>query len=166
MESEIKPYVTEWKEAPQMDTGAPMPQIQLLEDRNLLCAYIISQASSEEYAIVAFRGTTQFTFGYPNDEALGAHPLFKYGVSFYAFNKIENSPYLVELGKRNAKEFPGTEELMMEKQHYLASFHDETLEVVCDNLEFIGRVKAESGDDAINKIKAEQSSAGKVETKL
>lgn len=161
----MKPRAIEWTGAPQMDTGAPMPQIKLLEGRELLCGYIVSKrtisnVSNEEFAVVAFHGVSQFTFGYPNDEALGAHPLYDHGISFYAFNQLEDSPYLKELGRRNASVFPGSESFWTSKQHYIVSFHDETLEVVCSGVDFLGSVGADSASDAINKLEAEQVSGG------
>jgi len=166
----MKARVIEWTGAPQMDTGAPMPHIKLLPGRKLLCAYIVSEptlheGTKEEFAIVAFRGATQFTFGYPNDEALPAHPLYKIGVSYYAFNRIENSPYLIELGRRNATRFPGSESFWTEKEHYLVAFHDETLEVICSGIEFVNRTTAESAIDALNKTEAEQGGAGQPATR-
>ncbi len=145
-----------------MDTGAPMPHISLTTDReDLMCAYIVSEGtieapSKEEYAVVVFRGITQFTFGYPNDEILGEHPLYPLGISFYAFNIIENSPYLHELGRRNATVFPGSENHFIKRKHFLVSFHDETLEVVCRDIDFLGRTEALNGEEAINTMKAEQ----------
>lgn len=137
-----------------------MPHIELLDDRELLCAYIVSERTlppspEEEYAVVAFLGTSQFTFGYPNDEALGGHPLYSTGLSFYAFNKIEDSPYLAELGRRNAKSFPGSEDMWTARQHFIVTFHDETLEVVCRSVECRGIVTAASTREAIRRINAE-----------
>jgi hypothetical protein len=158
----MKTIVKEWKGAPQMDTGAPMPHIILTADnRDLICAYIVSEGtieapSKEEYAVVIFSGVTQFTFGYPNDEVLGAHPLYRLGIKFYAFNLIENSPYLHELGRRNATIFPGSEGHYTQRKHYLVAFHDETLEVICQDIAFLGQTEASNGKDAINIIMAEQ----------
>lgn len=155
----MKTLIKEWKGAPQMDTGAPMPHIVLTEDnRDLMCAYIVSEGtieapSKEEYAVVIFHGVSQFTFGYPNDEALGAHPLYHFGIKFYAFNMIENSPYLLELGRRNATIFPGSEGHYTQKKHLLVAFHDETLEVICRDIEFLGQTEASNGKDAIIKLR-------------
>jgi hypothetical protein len=104
-----------------------------------------------------FRGVTQFTYGYPNDEALESHPLYKLGMSFCAFNLIEHSPYLVELGRANAVAFPGTENQFIGRKHFVVSFHDETLEVVCRDLEFLGRVEAWNGAEAIDLIATPQN---------
>jgi hypothetical protein len=156
----MKPKVTKWSGAPQMDTGAPMPHVELRDGQELLCAYMVSKrtlpvSDLEEYAVIAFHGVSQFMFGYPNDEALRGHPLYSLGLSCYAFNRIENSPYLVELGRRNALSFPGTEGRWTSKQHHIVTFHDETLEVVCRDVEYRRSVEASSAREAILRINAE-----------
>jgi hypothetical protein len=146
-----KPEVTQWRGAPQMDTGAPVPAIALHEG-SLLVAYLVahpSSASSDEFAVVRFHGVCQHTFGYPNEDALPTHPIFGAGLAFYAFNEIHNSPYLDELGARNGRIFPGTEQHYASFRHWLVAFHDETLEVVGRSVEFIGTIEAPSAAAAL-----------------
>ena len=144
--------VEEWTGAPQMDTGAPVPAI-CLRGNQLFVAYIVSKpqtdSDTEEYAVVRFDGVRQHTFGYPNDEALSGHPLFATGLKFYAFNEILFSPYLGDLGARNAVAFPGTESHFSGLRHWIVTFHDETLEVVGDSIAFVGAIGAESAAAAI-----------------
>ena len=146
--------ISEWSGAPQMDTGAPMPGIAL-HDRALYVSYIVRDSEhvgGESYAVVRFSGVSQHTFGYPNDEALAGHPLFSAGLSFYAFNEVANSPYLQELAARNARTHPGSEPRLLKRKHWIVSFHDETLEVVGDAVEFMGTVVARSASEAIEKL--------------
>ena len=107
----------------------------------------------ESYAVVHFGGVSQHTFGYPNDEALGGHPLYSLGLSFYAFNEISNSPYLKELAARNAKTHPGSEPEFLRRKHWIVTLHDETLEVIGDTVEFVGTIVARSASEAISKIR-------------
>src|SRR5262245_12970789 len=124
--------IDEWSGAPQMDTGAPMPAICLRDrggSRQLYVAYMVSEPEvtpgfDEQFAVVRFSGVRQHTFGYPNDEALPGHPLYPGGLRFYAFNEIIGSPYLRELGNRNAKTFPGTEHYYTRLRHWIVTFHD------------------------------------------
>jgi len=55
-----------------------MPAIDS-QDVVLFLAYIVAepeyQSDLEEFAVVEFSGVLQHTFGYPNEEALGGHPL-------------------------------------------------------------------------------------------
>lgn len=143
--------VSEWRDPPQMDTGAPMPGVYC-NDANLLLAYIVRSGPAsayEEFAIVRFSGVLQHTFGYPNDEALGGHPYYGLGLQFYAFNEIARSPYLDELGKRNARVFAGSESLYEGLTHWIVTFHDETLEVVGRSAQFVGCVEAKNANAAI-----------------
>ncbi|MCM3869174.1 MAG: hypothetical protein ND895_00575 [Pyrinomonadaceae bacterium] len=141
-----------WTEPPQMSTGAPMPTIRV-DESTLFLAYIVSEPELneelEEYAVVKFEEVWQHTFGYPNDEALGGHPLYESGLHFYAFNEILESPYLAELGRRNAKRFPGTESDFSRLRHWLVAFHDETLEVIARSVKCVGRKCSASGSEAI-----------------
>ena len=155
--------ITQWSEAPKMDTGAPMPSIRMLDGRVLVCAYTVSKptmpkSNGDEFALVVFRGVTQFTFGYPNDEVLGEHPLYPDGIAFYAFNFIENSPTIDALGQRNEIAFPGSKSRWTTgKKHYLVAFHDETLEVICREVTYVGNIVAECADKAIDVMIAKQA---------
>ena len=144
--------IKEWTEPPQMDTGVPMPVIYL-DESGLFLAYIVSRPElneeQEEYSVVKFEEVMQYTFGYPNEEALSGHPLYESGLQFYAFNEILESPYLAELGHRNAKNFPGTESHFLSFRHWLVAFHDETLEVIAKSAKYVGRKSAVSGKEAI-----------------
>ena len=144
--------VEEWLEPPQMDTGAPMPGVMAIGPE-LYLAYIVGAnepSELEDFAVVRFSGVLQHIFGYPNDEALGGHALFKLGLKFYAFNLIEDSPYLRELGERNAKVFPGTESIYEGFRHWIVTLHDQTLEVIARSAEVVGRVEARDALSAIN----------------
>jgi hypothetical protein len=57
-------------------------------------------------------------FGSPSDERLSDHPLYKFGLSFYAFWEVLDSPKIP---------------IDSSQRHWVATFHDETLEVVGDS---------------------------------
>ena len=143
-----------------MCMGAPMPEIALVES-NLYIAYIVSSAHNPEepYAIVRFGGVLQHTFGYPNDEALGAHPLYDYGLQYYSFNEILTSPYLKQLGARNNSVFPGSAGHFTSFRHWLVAFHDETLEVVGSTVELVHVGQYESARHAIASFLATETGA-------
>jgi len=144
--------IIEWKDAPDMNAGAPMPSVSS-DGSDLFVAYLVSDSENDdEYAIVKFKGVLQFTFGYPNDEALVAHPLYKNGLKFYSFNEIENSPAVNELDARNASVFPNSKGMYCSKfRHWVATFHDETLEVIGSSIDLIGQFSACSSEKAIIK---------------
>jgi hypothetical protein len=155
-----EPKAEEWTGAPQMDTGAPMPSISVRDD-GLYVAYALP-GLGEGYAIVRFTGVLQHTFGYPNDEALGEHPLYKAGLQFYAFNEVKDSPYVRELATRNARVFPGSEQRYVKWRHWIVTFHDDTLEVIGEGLEFLGVTSADSASAAIDAHVVQQRTAGDV----
>jgi hypothetical protein len=111
------PRVVEWSEFPQMDTGAPMPSIERAGD-SLVVAYIRSSTTRpDSSAVVCFRGVSWVHFGSPSDERLSDHPLYQFGLNFYAFWEVLDSPKIPTGSSQ---------------RHWIATFHDETLEVVAD----------------------------------
>jgi hypothetical protein len=145
--------ISTWRKPPQMNTGAPEPAIHVMGN-SLLLAYLASEqewsGECEEFAVVEFTGVLQHIFGYPNDEALGGHPLYSKGLDHYAFNEILDSPYLEELGARNALAFPGTETQFKEFHHWVVTFHDETLEVIGSEATVRGRFIATTAQQALS----------------
>ena len=145
--------IEEWAGSPPMDPGAPVPAISVCDDQ-LHVAYAVSRsdpANEREFAVVRFDGVLQHTFGYPNNEALGGPPLYSKGLKFYAFNEVVGSPYLLELGKRNARNFPGTRDRFTQLRHWIVPFHDETLEVVGDAVVYLGAEAASSSAEALSR---------------
>ena len=118
--------IQEWTEPPQMNTSAPQPEIYY--GRSVHCAYL---TRDNKVALVRFDNVLLCKVGYPNDEALGAHPLYKSGLSHYAFYLIENSALIDELDKVNESHPCHITGSTAERfKHWVVTFHDETLEVV------------------------------------
>src|SRR5690242_13177953 len=94
--------IVKWGEPPAMDAGAPMPAVYS-DETGLTCAYLIGATHSESgsTAILRFEGVLYYGIGYPNDEALGGHPLYENGLGFYDFQVVENSPLIADLDRRN-----------------------------------------------------------------
>ncbi len=135
----------EWKGAPQMDIGSPSPAIRASAE-TLTLAY---RTQANEFAVVRFKDVHQHTFGYPNNEALGGHPVYSRELNFYAFNEVVDSPYLKELDRRNAVNFPHSTASFTELKHWFVPFHDETLEVVGGTPEFVDTIGTSSALEAI-----------------
>ena len=140
----------EWSGAPQMDTGAPTPAIRAEED-TLTLAY---RTHGNVFAVIRFEDVHQHTFGYPNDEALGGHPLYSPELHFYAFNQVVDSPYLQELARRNAVSFPDRPTGFTELKHWLIPFHDETLEIIGGTPRVLGTVAASDSSEALSRYDA------------
>ena len=109
--------------------------------------YYISQ---EETAIIQFPLVKVFQFGSPNDEALGGHPLTPFGLKFYSVHRIENSPWIAELEKRNeVHPSHDKERFLKDTVHYVFTFQDSTLECIVNEGQYWKpRVKVLSTEDA------------------
>src|SRR4051812_17560780 len=87
--------------------GAPSmavpPEPLVVAGRGLQIVYRATPAGDEEdkWVVARFANYLQFTHGYPNEEALGAHPLAKYGLKFYDVFEVQRSPLIEEIKKRN-----------------------------------------------------------------
>ena len=130
-----------------MDTGAPMPAVYSNET-GLTCAYVIGATHSEcgSTAILYFEGVLYYAMGYPNDEALNAHPLYASGLGFYGFHVVENSPLIADLDHRNQIHKQHVAGAYMKRFcHWIITFHDDTLEVVARDARFVGTSEKEPG---------------------
>lgn len=122
---------------------------------------------SDAAAIVTFPMVHIFTFGAPNDEALGGHPLAERGLQFYSVHRIDESSWVHELARRNAVHpRHDHDRFIADKVHFLFTFQDQLLECVAYEGKFWKPdiVVAKAGDEADSiwrkKIGAEPSSSG------
>lgn len=84
--------------------------------------------------VLVFDGGT-FKLGAPNDEALNGHPLFRFGLGFYGLYEVMNSPWIRELCEANRVHPNHSDAMFADKRHFIATFKDMTLEVVCRGFE-------------------------------
>jgi hypothetical protein len=124
-----------WQEPPQMDAGAPKPSLFFGRSGDLFCAYYVSGARANlaagSVAILRFSAVLHHRFGYPGDEELHSHPLYKDGLRHYSFHLVEQSPLIAKLEEQNRvhpRHKPGMYTTRF--KHFVITFHDETLEVV------------------------------------
>ncbi|HEY3405590.1 MAG TPA: hypothetical protein VGK59_19540, partial [Ohtaekwangia sp.] len=76
-----------------------------------------------------------YKFGYPNDEAIGAHPLTKFGLGFYGLFEVLNSPWTNEMCEANRIHPRHEDSMFNDVRHYIARFKDVTLEILATKLE-------------------------------
>ena len=115
-----------------MNAGAPHPSIRIAGD-TLWVAYVCSNPEFPGWdgdapldhpgfavwsALLQFNGVQEYHLGAPNDERLHTHPLYFAGLSYYRFYEA--------IGTNKLKTASA-------KRHWLATFHDETLEVIADS---------------------------------
>jgi hypothetical protein len=70
-----------------------------------------------------------------NDEARGGHPLWKYGMGFYGFFEVLNSPWIREQMMANRVHDRHADDVFTGKRHFIACFKDVMLEVGCRTYE-------------------------------
>lgn len=71
-------------------------------------------------------------FGYPNDEALPGHPLYRSGLSAYGVFEVVNSSWIRQVTEQNRVAFPSTRD--SRERHFIFTFHDSTFECIADDL--------------------------------
>jgi hypothetical protein len=150
------PFFAAWSEPPEMDAGAPCPAL-LCDEHELFCGYYVGPKAAEQrsVAVLKFEGVLLHRFGYPNDEALAGHPLWRLGLGFYHFYTVENSPWRAEIESQNSvhrHHHPGIYEKF---RHWLITFHDSTLEVLAQRARIIGRTNL-SPDKAVVELRTQQ----------
>jgi hypothetical protein len=86
---------------------------------------------------LVFHGLMIFKFGYPNEEAISGHKLYKVGLKPFGFYEIQHSNWIKKIEKANRVHPYHKKKVFFNKRHYIFPFHDSTLEVVADSYEFI-----------------------------
>jgi hypothetical protein len=86
-------------------------------------------------AVVKVNPCLAFKFGYPNDEALGGHPLNARGFHGVAVYEVMESSWVAALAEQNRVKFPDSDLSGWGVRHFLFSFHESTLEVLGQGLD-------------------------------
>jgi hypothetical protein len=76
-----------------------------------------------------------YKFGYPNDEAIGAHPMTKFGLGFYGLFEVLNSPWTKKICEANRIHPRHEDRMFNDVRHYIARFKDVTLDILTTNME-------------------------------
>jgi hypothetical protein len=157
------PVIKFWSEPPQMETGNPAPVV-FCDAEDLLVAYWLHNPDfpgwnsgatfdhpgfQNKVAVLKFDGVTVFRFGYPNEEAIAGHPLHKYGLKWYGFHLVENSPLIEELAVQNKVHPRNNPASWTSLRHWIITFHDETLEVVGKQASVFSVTEHSSPEDAL-----------------
>jgi hypothetical protein len=78
---------------------------------------------------------TVYKYGYPNDEAMGSHPMAKFGLGFYGLFEVLNSPWIKEVCEGNRIHPRHDDSMFNGSKHYIVRFKDVTLDVLCNKME-------------------------------
>jgi hypothetical protein len=109
-------------------------------ESELVVRYVV--AGGQQAALIHFPLVSSFRFGAPNDEALGGHPLAKFGLRPYSAHRVENSPLIAELEQQNSVHPRHDKTRFMEsKAHYIFTFQDSVLECVANQGQWAPRVR-------------------------
>jgi hypothetical protein len=144
----VSPTIQLWSEPPEM-SSVPEP-VTWASDYELLVSYVTSD--SEKVAVLRFKSRCH-KFGSPNDEALGGHPLSRYGLKFYEFHVVENSPWLAEMCCQNRVHPRHSDWMFADLRHWIISFQDSTLEVVGREAAVVGVFDSTSPEEALLKVR-------------
>src|SRR4051812_4173055 len=85
------------------------PRLALVHDGRRAFLYFTGRrerGAEEERAVAVFVGCLVCRFGYPNDEALPGHPLYKHGLRDYDFFEVSPSAWMEEVKSQNRVSFP------------------------------------------------------------
>lgn len=82
--------------------------------------------------VIEILGCSITKFGYPNDEALGGHPLAKKGLRSYGVFEVLRSSWVRAKTEQNRVCFPRTPD--SKQRHFVLTFHDSTFECIADDL--------------------------------
>ena len=96
-------------------------------------AYLILDKSGDVTYAIRFE-SADCKYGAPNDEALGGHPLAKYGLGSYRLFEVSDSPWIHDLMVANRVHPSHKDEMFADRKHYIATFKDVTVEVVCRSM--------------------------------
>ena len=113
--------------------------VLLQDDYNTFLTFNAVRMTADDKPADAGTGVIEFEhcyltkFGYPNDEALGGHPLAKKGLKWYGVFEVENSSWIAEKTKQNRVNFPSTTE-DTRSRHFIFTFHDSTFECLAWDL--------------------------------
>ncbi|MBI1203361.1 MAG: hypothetical protein GC182_12700 [Rhodopseudomonas sp.] len=139
-------------EFPQMNVGAPCP-LMLADENRLAVAYYLQIAPSSpadqatlhvvdptksllSAALVKIKGCLAVRSGHPNDEALHGHRLYPRGLHAYAVSEVHQSSWIDEIDQANSVHHEHVPGHFKSKRHIIFTFHDSTLEVLCDSFEY------------------------------
>jgi hypothetical protein len=123
-----------------IDPGATMPEIKADEHDLEVTFYLLY---SDERGKLKFKSVLQFTFGYPNEEAIKGHRYYEFGLLPFKFVEVQDSEIIKNIVKANRVHHYHKDELFKEWKHFVFPFHDTTLEVIAKSYEFELPVKPE-----------------------
>lgn len=110
-----------------IDPGGTMPEVTADEHTLTVSFYLVD---SKNRGVIKFDSFLQFTFGYPNEEALSGHRYAALGLSAFRFVEVINSEVIKSIIDANRVHPYHKDQDFDDYRHFVLPFHDTTLEVV------------------------------------
>ena len=152
--------VIEREDLPPPCSGAPVPRL-IADDHHACLSYNVSDPSwiaegrqnqglglpdgrpSDCVAFVRLSADS-LMYGFPNDEAMGGHPLADRGYDGYAVYEVLNSSWIRHLDQIEREGYSGKPILLFGRaSHLIFGFHDSTFECVCREPSFTLKICGE-----------------------
>lgn len=139
--SDRRDRVTENREFPRPEPGAPCPLVLASEHAVILSYWTTETKSPEEYgptvpiAFVVFRQPYAHQFGPPNEEAIAGHPLAELGLYPFACFQVANSSWIRRLEQMNSVHHCHDAKAFEALTHTIITFHDSTFECAAHGFE-------------------------------
>jgi hypothetical protein len=92
--------------------------------------YLFLETVDDSVFALRFEGSN-CKYGGPNDEAHGAHPLAKFGLGYYGFYEVHDSPWIREMMIANRIHPRHSDSNFDGLRHFIACFKDVKFECVC-----------------------------------
>ena len=92
--------------------------------------YLMLEKTNDTVNLLCFN-SWQLKYGSPNDEARGGHPLWQFGMGFYGFYEVLDSPWIHEQMVANRVHDKHLDSHFKELRHFIACFKDVMVEVTC-----------------------------------
>ena len=117
-----------------IDPGATMPEIKADEENLEVSFFLLDH--EDKRGFLKFNNILQFTFGYPNEEAIKGHRYSKLGLTPFLFCEVNGSEIIKSIKKSNKVHPYHNDEVFKKFRHFVFPFHDTTLEVIAVSYEF------------------------------
>jgi hypothetical protein len=131
---------------PQSSVGSPEPVVisdqhltflvYVIEDEPKWDGRVLSESDLslfiERVALVEFQRCRTYSFGFPNDEAIQAHPLYALGLKPYSAFEVQKSSWLSQLEQMNSVHPRHKPDSFESLHHYVFTFHDSTFECLAE----------------------------------
>jgi hypothetical protein len=117
-----------------IDPGGTMPEINADELSLSVSFYLLD--GNNERGQLNFNSVSQFTFGYPNEEAINGHRYFSLGLLPFMFVEVIGSEVIQGIIELNRVHPYHKDEMFSRHRHFVFPFHDSTLEVIAQSYNF------------------------------